>query len=106
MTDWTVERLEALPQGVALMLHPSRRWFVRVQEGWWEIATGVGAAMSSAELLDRPVATVRVVSVPVDSLLTDEAVEAARWHSGLGSTRYGIERMLRAAVGHATGGLS
>lgn len=111
MRDWTEEWLDALPEGTLiecdLSPYPTKHeWFVRI-DGDWEILRGMDVWSSKEVLSELASGSIRVVSVPVDALLSDETIRAYA-NRLAGETHrlvlYGeADIALRAAIAHVTG---
>lgn len=117
-TEWTIERLDALLEGTVIDVE----WSTMVERllkpspgKWW--ATNLGdrpedCDTSSEDLADNPhVKSITVVSVPLDALLSGEAIEAATdafvMATNLaGTLGDGAKQAIRAAIAHVTGGES
>lgn len=113
MTEWTVERLDALPEGVVITWTETDYYYdpplvtpykaCRLGESWVDSSSDSYGSGYVTE--DADPGTIRVVSVPIDALLADETV----WHSGshphlLGKSVDIPRSVLMAAVAHVTGG--
>lgn len=110
MTDWTAARLHEQPELTIIEYarDTADLTAVRVDYGdgddW--LVLDSGDCLSSAELLeDADHGSIRVVSVPVAALLSDETV----WHSGkhphlLGKSVEIPRSVLKSAIAHVTGG--
>lgn len=107
-SEWTIERLDALPDGTVIEANVTEvERFVR--DGRWWVEVGHRIRWSSHDLVGNQATypnqpehlTIRVVSVPVEALLGDEAL----WAPGRvgGGDPY---ELVAAAVAHATGGAS
>ena len=114
--EWTAERLNALPEGTLVgwreVGSAKREYFVaRVEHhhyDWFE-ATPVGGRYTSNSLLYYAVpSSIRVVSVPIDALLSGEAIEAATDAFVMTTNLAGTlgdeaKQAIRAAIAHVTG---
>ena len=104
VNEWTAERLEALPDGTVIEACDQEFWLC--PDGWLD---GDGGCLTSEDLIaDTDPGSIRVVSVPIDALLSDEAIEAAlpEWISPT-MRPVGVDRrraLIRAAIAHVTGG--
>ena len=110
MSDWTSERLDALPWGVTLryLTDNSDETAMRSADGWRVFIGYQPYLLTSAELAGRITEGI-VVSVPVDALLSDEAIDAvsdaaSTWilHGVPGNPSFPLH-IVRAAIAHVTG---
>lgn len=101
--EWTAERLDALPEGAVI------RW---TEDGYPEIAIRGDRSwrlLSGHEIYSETVGedadpgSIRVVSVPVDALLSDETMRAAGEGHYLGQPNSRVRTALHLAVAHITG---
>lgn len=115
MSTWTAARLDALPVGTVIAVEWStltERMIKPAPGKWW--ATNLSdrpedCDTSSEDLDDNPyVISIKVVSVPIDALLSPEAIRAGEdafvdvTHLA-GPIRDEAELVLRAAIAHVTG---
>lgn len=112
-TKWTVERLDALPEGTVIeWLVPGGKplhYFIKdlgVTDPDRPWVYTKGGAESSLDIL-RMVAlkeSLRVVSVPIDALLADGAVDVAQREAWVSDSEgWSVRHGIRAAVAHITG---
>lgn len=110
---WTAERLDALPEGVVVEMtwrNSCVTAYFRTHDEalpWAEIDREVLDRVSSRSLAAATVdaGSIRVVSVPIDALLSDGPLAAAdegQWVlNGFGARS--VELAMRAAIAHVTG---
>lgn len=103
--DWTVERLDALPECTTVSyMTEGTGWTIVKGKGdaWFYVL--LGRMRTSEHILTSAVpGSIRVVSVPVDALLSDETVRAASGGHALGPTNSLVRIVLGDAVAHVTG---
>ena len=110
--EWTVERLEALPEGTVVAWEGAYyRWAFRENPGsTYGWVSDCGERWSSAEIFkSADPGTIRVVSLPTDALLA-EMPEEQGYHLSLTSTEIWEQggwnnavRAIRAAIAHVIG---
>lgn len=123
MTEWTADRLDALPEGTVIVVtwrSAFPRGYMHLGSGLWSDDLGardVDCEWTSEDLASYGPHSIRVMSVPVDALLTDEAILAAAKaaEEAQGWPWYGLAThhqqvalaaaavAVRAAIAHITG---
>lgn len=78
MTEWTVERLDALPEGTVIEWLDSgvEMMAVKQDKGRWQLVRRAYYEHPEGIVADADPGSVRVVSVPIDALLEDGTVRA------------------------------
>ena len=99
MTEWTVERLDALPEGTVIEWLDSgvELTAVKQEEGRWHLVRHTYYEYPEDIIEEAAPGSIRVVSVPIDALLADEAVHAWDMHPA------DAYETIRAAVEHVIG---
>ena len=109
--EWTAERLLGLPERVVVELTWRSGYvstYIRVGTGWQEVDPISLQVISSHSLAAGSTSgSIRVVSVPVDALLSDETVAVTAvglWGPDAGQYSRRIAGVaLRGAIAHVTG---
>lgn len=109
-TEWTAERLDALPEGTLIDVEWSsyiERLAKPAPGKWWAVNLGDRPDQcdtSSEDLADNPnVKSIRLVSVPIEALLSEGTVIASSWFIRHPAARVLARSVLDAAVGYVTG---
>lgn len=110
MTEWTAERLDALPEGTLIDVQwptMTERLHKPAPGKWWSTNLGdrpEDCDVSSEDLADNPnIKSIRGVSVPVDALLSDEAIRASAQYPEIQASRMLTQVIIRDAIAHITG---
>ena len=106
MSEWTVERLRALPEKTVVLAAmgnpPDWMYLVLIRGAWWVL--GYPDKYRTEDfVLYFDMSSIRVVSVPVNALLADETVRAAAGGHALGPSNSQARIVLGQAIAHATG---
>lgn len=98
MNNWTTKRLDALPEGTVVAWEGAfNSWALHDTPGnLYGWLSDTGEMWSSAEIV-KSRGSIRVVSVPVDALLSDETIRASHGQGDL------ADEIIRAAVAHVIG---
>lgn len=108
MSEWTARRLDDLPDGTVIGWTEDTYPQAAVRQGRsWRDLNG-SAPFSEGVLEDADPGSIRVVSVPIDELLSQNALEAATDAFAMTTNLVGIlgneaEQAVRAAIAHITG---
>ena len=103
--SWTAERLDALPGGTVVAWEGAYySWALHDTPGsLYGWLSDSGERWSSAEIVKSSEGSIRVVSVPIDALLSDETVWTSARHPQLLGKSVSIARdVLTRAIAHIT----
>lgn len=106
MSAWTAERLDALPEGTVVAWEGAYySWALHDTPGsLYGWLSDSGERWSSAEIVKSSEGSIRVVSVPVNALLTEDAIEAAADAAWVDDAAgWSARAAIRAAIAHITG---
>lgn len=118
MSEWTARKLDDLPDGTVITWTEDGEESyppvgIRTKDGW-EVSYYGDDVLSGGILREADPGSIRVVSVPIDALLDDEAVRVAAIASlnrlgvtpedvSIDAEAQGLGDVLRAAIAHVTG---
>lgn len=102
MTEWTAEKLDVLPEGTGIRWTEDTYPEVAVQQKRWRTLSGL--ALHSEQILeDADPGSIRVMSVPVDALLSAESAWLLSGELNAPLLASDIAPAMAALVAHITG---